>query len=220
MGVRTAPTGVVCIIDDDRSVREAIDRLMRSVGLQGELFATAHEFLRAQRAEIPACLVLDVRLPGMSGLELQQFLAERGDKIPIIFITGHADVQMAVQAMKAGAVDFLTKPFRDQDLLDAIQHAIEGDQTVRQRQAEVATLQQLWESLTLRERQIFALVARGLPNKRIAVELGASEHTIKAHRAKVMEKMKAGSLADLVRMADKLGIHSNGSTFDCSSPVE
>ena len=206
MGLGARTTGVVFIVEDDPSVRVAIGRLIRSVGLQVQLFASAQEFLRAERADLPACLVLDVRLPGLSGLELQQMLPEQNAKIPIIFITGHGDIPMSVRAMKAGAVEFLTKPFRDQDLLGAIQHALEKDRTARPQRAEITALLQLWDSLTTREREVFALVARGLLNKQIAVELGASEKTIKAHRGKVMGKMKAGSLADLVRMADKLEI--------------
>ena len=210
MSVEAGATAGVFVIEDDRPVRTAISRLMRSVGLHVELFASAREFLHAELADLPSCLVLDVRLPDLSGLELQKMLADRHSELPIVFITGHGDIPMSVHAMKAGAVEFLTKPFRDQDLLDAIQHALEADRTARQRRTEITALQQLWNSLTLREREVFALVTRGFPNKQIAVELGASEKTIKFHRAKVMSKMMAGSLADLVRMADKLGIFPSG----------
>jgi FixJ family two-component response regulator len=203
-------TAVVFIVEDDPAVRRAIGRLIRSAGLTVQLFASAQEFLKfeqsAERPDLPSCLVLDVRLPGLNGLELQQMLAGRGAEIPIIFITGHGDVPMSVRAMKAGAVEFLTKPFRDRDLLGAIQSGLERDRLVRKRRAEITGLRRRWDSLTPREREVFSLVARGLPNKQVAAELGASEKTIKVHRGKVMRKMKAGSLADLVRMADRLGI--------------
>ena len=202
---------VVFIVDDDRSVRTAIGRLIRSAGMQAQLFASSQEFLTAERPEGPACLVLDVRLPGRTGLELQQMLADQGFSIPIIFVTGQGDIRMSVQAMKAGAVEFLTKPFKDQDLLGAIERAIAGDRAARQQRSEVAVLRRRWDSLTPREREVFEQVARGLPNKRIAGELGASEKTIKVHRGKVMGKMKATSLADLVRMADRLGLIPPGS---------
>jgi RNA polymerase sigma factor (sigma-70 family) len=206
MSVGSNASAVVYIVEDDPSVRAAISRLIRSTGLHVQLFGSAQQFLSTQREESPACLVVDVRLPGLNGLELQQILASQDAEIPIIFITGHGDIPMSVRAMKAGAVEFLTKPFQDQDLLDAIQSAIEGDRTARQQRAEIAALQQLRDSLTPRENEVFALVARGLPNKQIAAQLGASEKTIKVHRGKVMSKMKAESLAALVRMADKLGI--------------
>ena len=216
MSLATNGTAVVFIVEDDPTVRRAIGRLIRSAGLTLQLFASAQEFLEfeqsAERPDLPCCLVLDVRLPSLNGLELQQMLAGRGAAIPIIFITGHGDVPMSVQAMKAGAVEFLTKPFRARDLMGAIQSAIQGDRTARQQRGEIDALQQLLESLTPRETQVFALVARGLPNKQIAAELGASEKTIKVHRGKVMSKMKAESLAALVRMADKLWIIPPGTS--------
>jgi RNA polymerase sigma factor (sigma-70 family) len=212
MSLATNGTAVVFIVEDDPTVRRAIGRLIRSAGLTAQLFSSAQEFLNAERPDLPCCLVLDVRLPGLNGLELQQMLASQGAAIPIIFITGHGDVPMSVQAMKAGAVEFLTKPFRARDLMGAIQSAIQDDRTARQQRGEIDALQQLLESLTPRETQVFALVARGLPNKQIAAELGASEKTIKVHRGKVMSKMKAESLAALVRMADKLGIIPPGTS--------
>ena len=199
---------VVFVVEDDPSVGTAIGRLIRSVGLEVRLFASAQEFLAAGCVDSHGCLVLDIRLPGISGLELQQKLAELEAGIPIIFITGHGDIPMSVRAMKAGAVEFLTKPFQDEDLLDAIRHAIELDRTVRQQRAKLKRLQALRDLLTPREREVFALVVRGLLNKQIATKLGASEKTIKIHRGQVMGKMKAGSLAELVLMADKLGIIS------------
>jgi len=206
MSLETRAADVVFIVEDDPSVRTAIGRLIRSVGLQVQLFSSAQEFLRTERADVPACLVLDARLPGLSGLDLQQILVEQRSTVPIIFITGHGDIPMSVMAMKAGAVEFLTKPFQDGDLLNAIQQALERDRTTRVQRAEITALQRLWDSLTPREREVFSLVAHGLLNKQIAAQLGASEKTIKVHRGKVMRKMQAQSLADVVRMADKLGI--------------
>ena len=194
----------VFVIDDDPSVRRAAERLIRSVGLRVATFASALDFLKHGRPDCPACLVLDVRLPGLSGLDLQRQLAERQIHIPIIFITGHADIPMSVQAMKSGAVEFLTKPFRDQALLDAIVQAIERDRVARRQQAEIAHLRGRFIGLTPREKEVMGLVAQGLLNKQIAAELGITEKTIKVHRAQVMQKMNAGSLADLVRMAERL----------------
>ena len=197
---------IVYVVDDDSSVREAIKSLIRSVGLRVETFGTAQEFLKSTRLDAPGCVVLDVRLPGLSGLDLQRELAAHGINLPVIFITGHGDIPMSVRAMKAGALEFLTKPFRDQDLLDAIQHALERDRSARQQRSETAELRERFDSLTAREREVMGLVVSGLLNKQIAGELGTSEVTIKIHRSQVMKKMDAGSLADLVRMAEKLGI--------------
>jgi len=197
---------VVFVVDDDPSVRRAIQRLVESVGLQVELFASAQEFLRSERPDAPSCLVLDIRLPGISGLDFQRQLAEANIHIPIIFITAHGDIPMTVRAMKAGAVEFLTKPFRDQDLLDAIQIALERDRTRRVQETEVAKLRERYESLTPREREVMPLVVSGLLNKQIAAEIGASEATVKVHRSQLMRKMGAESVADLVRMAAEMGI--------------
>jgi FixJ family two-component response regulator len=196
---------IVFIIDDDRGVREATTSLLASVGLRAEAFGTAQEFLRHERPNVPACLVLDVRLPGLSGLDLQRELARAGTSIPIVFITGHGDIPMSVQAMKAGAVEFLTKPFRDQQLLDAIEQAINHDRVERRHRADIAELRRLHDSLTPREREVMGLVVTGLLNKQIAAELGTSEITVKVHRAQVMHKMQAESLADLVRTSERLG---------------
>jgi len=205
-------TPIVFVVDDDPSVRHAIKRLLGSVGLQVELFGSAQEFLRSKRPDAPSGLVLDVRLPGISGLDFQRELAEANIHIPIIFITGHGDIPMSVRAMKAGAVEFLTKPFRDQDLLDAVQLAIERDRARRQREAEMATLREQFESLTPREREVLPLVVSGLRNKQIAAEIGTSETTAKVHRSQLMRKMGAESLADLVRMAEKMGIPSQAAS--------
>ena len=198
------PRPVVFVIDDDPSVRRAIKRLVESVGLQVELFESAAEFLQAKRPDDPSCLILDIRLRGVSGLDFQQELAEANVHTPIIFVTAHGDIPMTVQAMKAGAVEFLTKPFRDQDLLDAIQIALERDRGRRRREAEIAVLRERFESLTSREREVVGMVVSGMLNKHIAAELGTAENTVKVHRSRAMAKMQAQSLAELVRMVEKL----------------
>jgi FixJ family two-component response regulator len=195
---------IVFVIDDDAAIREAVKKLISSVGLRVETFGSTQEFLAAKRPEAPACLVLDVRLPDVSGLEFQRDLSQANITLPIIFITGHADVPMSVRAMKAGAVEFLTKPFRGQELLDAIQEAIARDRKAASERAQMSELQTRFDSLTPREKEVLALVVSGLLNKQIGAELGASELTIKTHRGRVMQKMEADSLADLVRMAERL----------------
>jgi FixJ family two-component response regulator len=200
------PPSIVFVVDDDASIRDALKSLIRSVGLKVELFASPREFLQAKRPDAPSCLVLDVRLPGESGLDLQRELAEANIHIPIIFITGHGDIPMSVRAMKGGAVEFLTKPFRDQDLLDGIQVALERDRVRREHQAETAMLRARLESLTPREREVLPHLVSGLLNKQIAGEIGTTEATVKVHRSQLMKKMGADSLPDLVRMAEKIGI--------------
>ena len=202
----TETDAMVFVVDDDAPMRKSLENLIRSVGLRVEVFASAREFLRSQRPDLPSCLVLDVRLPGLSGLDLQRQTSNPGMEIPIVFITGHGDIPMSVRAIKAGAVEFLTKPFREQDLLDAIQQALERDRTAREQRAALEELRSRFESLTPRERAVMTRVVAGLLNKQIGAELGTSEATVKMHRHQVMEKMGASSLPELVRMADRLGI--------------
>jgi FixJ family two-component response regulator len=197
---------VVFVVEDEKLVRRALDRLIRAAGFTVRTFASGQDFLRAERPDAPGCLVLDVRLPDLSGMDLQQELIRSGDELPIVFVTGHGDIPMTVRAMKAGAVEFLTKPFRDQDLLGAIEQGVEAHRAARHRRREVLALRNCYESLTAREREVFPLVTGGLLNKQIAMRLGTTEKTIKVHRGQVMHKMRAPSLADLVRKAEKLGI--------------
>ena len=200
----TEDAPIVFIVDDDANVRRSIQDLLSSVALRSEAFATPQEFLDSKRADFPGCLVLDVRLPGMSGLDCQRKLAEAGVTIPIIFITGHGDVPVTVRAMKSGAVEFLTKPLRPQELLDAVQQALDRDRKLRERRRETAEVRNRYHTLTTREREVMELVVSGLLNKQIAVKLGTGEHTVKIHRGHMMEKMKAASLPALIRMADTL----------------
>ena len=203
------PRQVVFVVDDDASMRDAISRLLNAVGLTVQTFASAREFLNRRLPDVPGCVVLDVRLPGLSGLDLQREMVERGIHIPVVFITGHGDIPMSVQAMKAGAVEFLTKPFRDQDLLDAVRSGIQLDRKEREERAELAELRDCVRQLTQREQEVMSLVVSGLLNKQIALQLGTSEKTIKIHRSQVMRKMRANSLADLVIMSQKLGTHTH-----------
>jgi FixJ family two-component response regulator len=200
------PAPVVIIVDDDQSFRTFLSRLVSTIGLKAILYASAEEFLAARPPDGPACLVLDVQMPGLSGLDLQRELARTGHLLPIVFMTGHGDIPMTVEAMKAGAVGFLTKPLRNQDLLDAVKEGISIDREARLRRNDVAELRKRYESLTAREREVFALVVTGSLNKQIALQLGTTERTVKAHRGQMVQKMQADSVADLVRMADKLGI--------------
>jgi FixJ family two-component response regulator len=202
--MKPAAVPTVFIIDDDRGMRQAVQDLVESVGLHAESFATGQEFLSRRRTSEPSCLVLDVRLPQMSGLDFQRRLTEMGIQIPIVFITAHGDIPMSVRALKSGAVEFLTKPFRDQDLLDAIQQALQRDRLALEQEADLKDLRVRYEALTAREREVMALVVSGMLNKQIASEIGTSEATVKIHRGNVMQKMQVGSLIELVRIADKL----------------
>ncbi len=206
----TEADAIVFVIDDDAAIREALESLVRSVGLQVETFRSPREFLKMQLPQVASCLVLDVRLPGVSGLDFHRQLAEAKVHIPVIFITGHGDIPMSVRAMKAGAVEFLTKPFRDQDLLDAVQLSLKKDRARREREAEITILKERFESLTPREQEVLPWVVSGRLNKQIAAELGTSEATVKVHRSQLMRKMGAESVADLVRMADKMKISVPG----------
>jgi FixJ family two-component response regulator len=214
----TEPAPIVFVVDDDTSVRRAIKRLVESEGLRVELFGSAPEFLQGRRLDAPSCLVLDIKLPGITGLDFQHQLSEAGIRIPIIFITGHGDIPMTVRAMKAGAVEFLTKPFLGENLLDAIRIALKRDRTRRKEESEIAVLQERFASLTPREQEILPLVVSGRPNKQIAADLGTSEITIKVHRGSIMRKMQAEYLADLVRMAGRLRLPVGQRSSNYTSP--
>jgi FixJ family two-component response regulator len=212
MGTQSDQKGVVFVIDDDALLREALSRLFRSIGLQVVTFASAPEFLNHKLPPDPSCLVLDVRLPGLSGIDFQSELAKANIDIPIVFMTGHGDIPMSVHAMKAGAIEFLPKPFRDQDMLDAVQEGLARDRTRRQRAIDISKLKNNYDSLTEREQEVMTLVASGLMNKQIAANLSISEVTVKFHRSNVMRKMKAKSLAELARMAEALGLQRDGAS--------
>jgi FixJ family two-component response regulator len=212
------PGAIVFVVDDDESVREALGSLIRSTGLGVETFASAQDFLARPPSGVPSCLVLDLQLPGLSGLDLQKRMAEANIQSPIVFITGHGSVPASVQAMKAGAVDFLSKPFADHDLLEAIKQAIERDRAARQREAQMARLRGRYQSLTPREREVMERVVAGLLNKQVAAELGTSEITVKIHRGRVMQKMQAATLTDLVRMSERLGLTGANKSGDGDSP--
>jgi RNA polymerase sigma factor (sigma-70 family) len=200
----TAPNSIVFIIDDDASVRDAIHTLLSSIGLRSEVFESAEEFLHTARPRVPSCLVLDIRLPGVNGLDFQDELEQAGVRIPIVFMTAHGDIPMALRAMKGGAVEFLTKPFQKQQLMAAIHQALDRDRVMREREEELFSLRSRYETLTRREREVLNLVVNGLLNKQIAAQLGVSEVTVKAHRGQAMQRMQAASLAELVRMTEKL----------------
>ena len=203
------PAAIIAIVDDDASVRRGLERLIRSMGWKAETFASAQEFLARVGGEAPSCVVLDLQLPGLTGLELQKQMAEVGLETPIVFLTGHGNIPATVQAMKAGAIEFLTKPVEEEQLLKAIQEAIERDRRTRQQRADMSDLRDRYDSLTAREQEVMRQVVSGLLNKQVAAELKITEDTVKFHRGHIMRKMRADSLADLVRMAENLGIHSN-----------